>query len=232
MPHSPTPSSRRLLRAIGVVVGLGAVFGFASEYLRAQNAAPGGGQDPLISLRERIGSLASGTARTSRQANTGSIRFIGTDAGRPIPHPSPLDAAASPETAARSYLAACGSILGLVDQASELSVTRDTPTLAGPNLVRSRQRQSGIPIIGAELVVHLDTARNIVAVSGETHPVAALTPLDTVGDHAAQAAALHWSPDYAVDPTALAATAPELWIYVPGLIGPKPDRRRSSGGST
>ncbi len=222
MPHSPTPSSRRLLRAIGVVVGLGAVFGFASEYLRAQNAAPGGGQDPLISLRERIECLASGAARTSRQANTGSIRFIGTDAGRPIPHPRPLDAAASPEAAARSYLSTCGSLFGLFDQASELSVTRDAPTLAGRNVVRFQQRQSGIPIIGAELVVHLDAARNIVAVAGETLPVAALNPLASVEADAAQSTALQLvAATYAVEPTALAATAPELWFYVPGLIGPK-----------
>ena len=182
MPHSPTPSSRRLLRAIGVVVGLGAVFGFASEYLRRRRTPrPVGARNPLISLRERIECLASGAARTSRQANTGSIRFIGTDAGRPIPHPRPLDAAASPETAARAYLAVCGTLVGLADQATELAMTSHAhrQTVARRIVLRFGQRHNGIPIIGAELVVNLDAAGNIVALSGETRPS---SPLDTLTD--------------------------------------------------
>jgi YVTN family beta-propeller protein len=207
---------------VGAVAALLAGFGIASDRLQAQNPSPGAAQDPRISFQQRAECLAFDDTRTSRHLRTGAVRFIGTEPGRPIPNPVPVEAGRSPEAAARAYLSVCGSLFGLQDPAGDLTVTRTVPADAGRTVVRFQQRQSGIPIMGAELIVHLDDARNILVVSGKTLPqtglnttpvVAAATAVETALDTVAK--------EYAVDRGALAASAPQLWFYSPALIGPE-----------
>ncbi len=97
-----SPSIHRLVTRVGVVVALLTGFGIAPERLRAQNSPPRAVQDPRISFQERAECLAFDETRTSRQPRTGAIRFIGTEPGRPIPNPVPVEAARSPEAAARA----------------------------------------------------------------------------------------------------------------------------------
>ena len=215
-----SPSVRRLIARGGVVVALLTGFWFAPEHLRAQNSPLGAAQDPRISFQQRAACLAFDDTRTSRQLQTGAIRFIGTEPGRPIPNPSPAEAARSPEAAARAYLSVCGSLFGLQDAAGDLTVTRAMLADARRTVIRFQQRQSGIPIMGAELIVHLDDARNILAVSGKTLPQTGLTTTPVVDGAAAAETALDTvAKEYAVDRGALAASAPELWLYSPALIG-------------
>jgi bacillolysin len=219
---SCSPSIHRLVTRVGAVAALLAGFGIASDRLQAQNPSPGAAQDPRISFQQRAECLAFDDTRTSRHLRTGAVRFIGTEPGRPIPNPVPVEAGRSPEAAARAYLSVCGSLFGLQDPAGDLTVTRTVPADARRTVVRFQQRQSGIPIMGAELIVHLDDARNILVVSGKTLPqtglnttpvVAAATAVETALDTVAK--------EYAVDRGALAASAPQLWFYSPALIGPE-----------
>jgi bacillolysin len=215
-------SAHRLVRALGVVVGLGISFALASEYLQAQTPPVVPPQDPRISVRERVECLASGEARTSRQLRTGAIRFVGTEPGRPIPHPLPLEAAQSPEAAARSYLSTCGSLFGLFDQSSELAMTGSVQANGGRSVVRFQQTERGVPIMGAELVVHLDEARNILAVAGEMLPRANQDAIPSIDPAVAVQTAIDLvARTHNADPATFETTRPELWFYSPALIGPR-----------
>ncbi len=217
-----SPSTHRRIMRVGAVVAVLTGLGIASDHLRAQNPPPGALQDPRISFQQRAECFAFDDTRTSRQLRTGALRFIGTEPGRPIPNPVPVEAARSPEAAARAYLSACGSLFGLQDQAGDLTVTRIVPADARRTVVRFQQRQSGIPIMGAELIVHLDDARNILVVAGKTLPQTGLNTIPVVDAGTAAEAALDTvAKEYAVDRGALAASAPELWLYSPALIGPE-----------
>jgi Fungalysin/Thermolysin Propeptide Motif len=176
-----SPSTHRRIMRVGAVVAVLTGLGIASDHLRAQNPPPGALQDPRISFQQRAECFAFDDTRTSRQLRTGALRFIGTEPGRPIPNPVPVEAARSPEAAARAYLSVCGSLFGLQDQAGDLTVTRIVPADARRTVVRFQQRQSGIPIMGAELIVHLDDARNILVVAGKTLPQTGLNTIPVVG---------------------------------------------------
>jgi bacillolysin len=221
MPTFSTSASR-FVRVLGVAAALAGLFAAGSEYPRAQNREPSTVQDPLLSLRERTDCLASGDARTARQLRTGAIRFVGTQPGRSIPNPRPLEAARSPEAAARAYLSVCGGMFGLRDQASELGLTRATAVDARRSVVRFQQTHRGVPIVGAELIVHLDGARNVLAAAGEMLPEPAVNTTSRVDAAAAlQTALAVVARSHTIDPATLTATAPELWVYAPTLIGPE-----------
>ncbi len=216
-----TPISR-FARVLGVSAALAGLFALGSENPQAQNQEPSAAQDPLVSLRERDECLASGRARTARQPRTGAIRFVGTQAGRSILNPRPFEAARSPEAAARAYLTTCGAMFGVKDQAGELGLTRATGADARRSVVRFQQRHRGIPIVGAELVVHLDAARNVLAAAGEMLPEAVVNTDPRVDAAAAvQTALTIVARAHTVDPAALTTTTPELWVYAPALIGPE-----------
>jgi len=92
---------------------------------------------------------------------------------------------------------------------------------ASRRVVRFRQEQGGIPIIGAELVVHLDSTGNILAAAGETLLEAAPNTTPAIDATAAMQTALDVAAKaHDVDPTTLISTTPELWVYAPFLIGP------------
>ena len=192
-----------------------------SEYPQAQNPQSRVAQDATISARVRTECLASGAARTALSRRTGTIRFVGTEAGRPIPHPRPADAAGSPETAARAYLENCGSLFGLRDHRNELAVIRSTVDRGSRSVVRFQQMHRGVPIVGAELVVQFDRDRNILAAAGETLPQPTLDTSATMVATGAMATALDVTAKaHGVDRASLRASVPELWIYSPALLGP------------
>ncbi len=164
--------------------------------------------------------LNSGRARTTLDAESGTLRFIGTTPGRPIPKPASLPANASPEAAARGYLSVCGSLLGLRNQASELSVIRQKAD-EQRTTVRFQQQYQGIPIVGGEVIVQVDGNKNIVAVSKEILPKVQITTQASISAAQAQENALQAvAKKYELALSDLTASEPELWIYNPRLIGP------------
>ena len=214
-------STRRRFKLFGAIATLGIAFGIASEYLGAQSNQAGGRVDPQITFQQQADCLAFGAARTSRQLRTGAIRFIGTDPGRAIPNPRPLEAVGSPEAGARAYLSACASLFGLQDQATELAAS-STAVDASRSIVRFQQVVNGVPIMGAELIVQLDESKNILAATGETLPSASVDTTPIVGAAAAVQTALDVvARTHALSTATLTTSTPELWVYAPGLIGPE-----------
>ena len=210
--HRSAPG--RFVRFFAAILALTTVFALTGDH-------PTAAQQPDISPRQQAECLA-GDARSARDLRTGAMRFIGTEAGRAIPHPRPFDAAQSPEAAARAYLSVCGSLFGVQEQAAQLAVTGNTTAEGRRSVVRFQQRHQGIPIIGGELIVHLDNARNVLAVAGRALPTIAVdtTPAIDAGT-AVQTALEVVAKTYGLSARALAATAPVLSIYDPMMLGPQ-----------
>ena len=164
--------------------------------------------------------LDFGAAETARHGS-GAMRFIGTRSGNPLAHPQLLDARTPPETAARSYLSVCGSMFGLSGDAAELALQRVTPAENQRSVVRFQQMYGGIPVFGGELIVQLDSNRNLVATTGNVLPRPTLSTRPAVTTAQAVRTALDTvAREHDVSAQELAAGTPQLWIYSESLVGP------------
>ncbi|MEO8260256.1 MAG: M4 family metallopeptidase [Acidobacteriota bacterium] len=230
MNSRPTVLSR-FLRTFGVVITLATLISLAGKSAETVAAQATRTEDPQISAVERADCLAFGDARTARHARTGALRFIGTEPGRPIPNPRPVEAARSPEAAARAYLSVCGALFGLppspnqagaVDPISQLRVIGTPQADGGRRAIRFQQLYENVPVLGGELIVQLDAANDILAVAGKTGPKSGVDTMPAVDAAAARRAALTLvAKSYGLDPATLVTTTPERWIYDPGLLGPE-----------
>jgi Zn-dependent metalloprotease len=179
--------------------------------------------DLIASLRAQTGD----GLRIAYHAETGKLRFIGAGDGQPLRQPAALAPGATPEQAARQFLAAYGALFGLGDQAQELTVMRAAAE-RGAAFVRFQQRYQGIPILGGELIVNLDQQRDVRSVSGELLPNLRLNVTPRISAAAARDRALAAIAKYYGGATAdLRASAPELWIFNPALLG-GPGLRRNA----
>ena len=216
--HMASGTISRTIRAVFVVVLLlGAFIPAGSIY----SAPPP--PEPVATLTEQTG----GQLRVAYHAATGQVRFIGTDLAHPIPRAAHLDATASPETAARDFLATYGSLFGLRDQVQELRLMRSRDADRGRAFVRFQQVYQGIPVFGGELIVQVDAARNILSANGEILPQIAAPTQPVIDAAAAKQTALDEAGGWHnVEPEGLQASEPALWIYNPALIRPGTDPTR------
>lgn len=172
--------------------------------------------DPVEILRQET----DGTMRISYHSETGKVRFIGTDREHPMPQPSSLTVNTSVDDAARQFLAAYGSAFGLKDQAQELAVISSNSTEDGRAVVRFQQISNGIPVVGGELVVQMDSNKAVLSVGGEVLPDLALETTPSLdAETARQYAIATVASKYGVQAKNLTTTTPELWIYNPILLG-------------
>ncbi len=161
-----------------------------------------------------------GAATVSYHAETGRVRFIGTEAGQPIARAATLDVNASPEQAARSFLSAQGALFGLQNPDEELQVMRIQSGEDGRAAVRFQQVYQGIPVVAGELIVGTDSSGNVLYATGEVLPDLALETTPAISAEQARARALEVvAKEYGLDADQLVASAPELWIYNPALLG-------------
>jgi Zn-dependent metalloprotease len=182
----------------------------------AQGLQPGTDANPPSSL----GGCANSLSEIGYSAQTGKVSFIGSAAKSPIAQPNQLRAV-SPEQAARAYLSVCGSLFGLGDQATELHLLRQSQAEGGRAVLRFQQVYQGVPVYGAQLVVQLNAANNVLMVSGEMSPVSKLAITPGVDAAKAQEIALQSvAQEYGVssDGLTLTASTPALNIYDPKLI--------------
>ena len=165
-------------------------------------------------------------ARVSFHDETGKVRFVGTVPGRPIARPLGLSSSATAAQVARAFFVSYGAVFGIRDQARELRVTATQAGTAGRSAVRFQQLLDDVPVVGGEFVVNLDAARNVLSVSGEALPAAAVAATPRVGSAAAREAAVAAvAKARRVAPFRLEATQPTLWIYDARILGgPGPER--------
>ncbi len=151
---------------------------------------------------------------------TGMARYMGapTD-GRPILEATAAQQSQSNEEIARSFLAAYGDKFGIRDAYDDLRVLRETTSEAGYGTVRFQQTYRSIPVIAAEMIVHMDSSRNILSANGEILPNIELNVTPVVDEATAAQTALELtSKESGLAVEALQASAPELWIYNPALL--------------
>ena len=76
----------------------------------------------------------------------------------------------APEAAARSFLAGYGSLFGLTDQGAQLQLSGVQTDELGMQHVRFSQTQDGLPVFGADLIVHLTKDGAVSSVNGYIVP--------------------------------------------------------------
>ena len=175
-------------------------------------------------LTQRLQDKTAGAVTIATDQASGLVSFIGTDAEHSIGQPILWPSWTSPESAARQFLGTYGSLFGLQDQAQELTVKELETTEQGRSFVRFQQVYQGIPVLAGELIVQTDASRDVLSSNGE---VAAGISLDTTPQVSAAAArdrALELvAGEYDLTIAELEASAGELWIYNPSLLGAGPD---------
>ena len=149
-------------------------------------SAPPAPNDLVASIQAQTG----GHAHISFHGETGTVRFIDTERGYPIPRPSGLTASASPE------------------QAHELIVSR-AETAPADSFVRFQQVHQGVPVLAGELIVHVDQQRNILSANGELLPSLKLDVTPRIDAATAQTnAPLALARFYSLRPAELSASTP------------------------
>ncbi len=164
--------------------------------------------------------LPQGQSRLSLDRESGLVRFIGTDESNPIPQPPGLSAHATPAMTAQAYLQACGTLFGLKDPASELTLMSSEPAENGGGVVRFQQRVQGVPVMGGELFVHTTARNEILVVGGEVLPTpeVKVTP-NFPAEEARQKAMESVARKHGLDIATLTSSEPELWVYHPAILG-------------
>ncbi|HZI14867.1 MAG TPA: M4 family metallopeptidase [Myxococcus sp.] len=159
--------------------------------------------------------------RASVAPQMGTVRFLKAPAGKVLK----ADRSGAPaEARARGFLASHGALVGLSDAAraalgsgagGELVATRVEHDALGETHVRFKQTHEGLPVFGAELVVHL-TEEGVTGTSGTLVPGLALDAEPAL------------SREQAIDRALAAVTAKgaakpavrgaELYVYRTGLL--------------
>ena len=153
---------------------------------------------------------------------TGMVNFMGAPStGRAIHAATGLAKNATAEDAARAFLAVQGGGFGIVDAKNNLKVLRETRADNGNNTVRFQQTYKGIPVLAGEMIVHMDSGKNVLSAMGEILPGIDLDTNPLIDEAAAvQSALAVTARENGVSVDALQASTPELWIYNPALLTP------------
>jgi Zn-dependent metalloprotease len=163
---------------------------------------------------------APGQITTAYHELTGMASYMGSPAeGSPIREATAAQQAQSNEEIARSFLAGYGDRFGISDAYADLKLLRETTSEVGTSTVRFQQTYRGIPVIAGEMIVHMDSSRNILSANGEILPNIELDVTPVIdGTTAAQTALDVASKESGMAVEDLQASTPELWIYNPALL--------------
>lgn len=206
-----TVSARIIL--ISLVVGL---IGGAAPMVRSESPPIEGVADLLHRLERQAG----GDLRVAYHAETGWVRFIGTQPGSRLAQALGSPPGVIPAAVAMSFLAGYGPLFGLRNPEAELALMRTTLQLDGRYTVRWQQRYAGVPVLGGELIVQLNSDRAVTSASGEILPDLQLDTTPRVAPAVARATALARTADlYNLEAGRLRAADPELWIFSQALLG-------------
>ena len=159
--------------------------------------------------------------RVSTSQITGKVKFIGSDLSNAIVHPSSFDAdSVTSEDAARQFLLDYGNYLGIKDENEELSLTYSKNLVDGRAVVRMQQEYNGVPVFGGEIIVQMNSNKNILSVGSKIMPDLNVdTEYNLNGEDASERALNAIAKYYHADASSLQTTTPELWIYDPRVFG-------------
>ncbi len=208
-----------IMRFLSIVVCFSLLILSPGFLVTAQAAPPAQAPTPTpadASLIDQLQRATGGRASIAYHAQTGRVRFIGTDLAHPIPQGGD-----PPEQAARRFLETYGPLFGLTDQAQELTVMRVTSADRGRSFVRFQQVYQGIPVVGGELIVQMDAEKNVISAGGEILPGLKVNTTPRLEASTARELARGLvTKYYDLNAGDLTVSQPELWIYSPILLGP------------
>lgn len=163
----------------------------------------------------------------SRSRATGLRDMVRAEPGR---HLAIDDGTAPPEARAREFLGRYGAVIGLDPRERAALPVRDDATTtvdrAGKTHVRLAQVHAGLPVIGGELIVHLDR-EGVTGVSGAWIPTDHLpttAAVDVARARAAAATGVARALETAL--SAVNAVRSELAVYRTGLLAGRPGETR------
>lgn len=184
------------------------------------SAAPLQGQTLEEALLHHLQQEARGNLHVSYHRETGRVRFLGTSAEQAIAQPTQRAGNVAPEVAALAFMEAYGSLFGVDDAATELSLMRSETVENGRSFTRFQQMHQDVPVIGGEIIVQTNNQRAVVSVNGEALPNLTLDTQAAIGAETAVSTALEKiAKDYGLETSALSASEPERWIYNPQILG-------------
>ncbi len=197
-----TSLNPRLILALGLCLLLAAV---SLTAIRAQEEPTG---EQLLAELEAA-TAGKITSRTS--SATGNVIMVRATGDAVL---MSADPAVAPADRAFQFLDSYGAIMGITDTQAELVVDEVISDDLGMQHVRMNQVYLGVPVFGAQVVVHMNDA-GILSINGTYLPDVSVetTPVLSAAD-AQQLAVNAVSKD---DPSAT-AQAPNLYIYDTGLL--------------
>ena len=173
-------------------------------------------------LQKQMSQCFGSGVQPDRNQITGKINFAGSGAPQPLLQTEQLAAFPNPESAARSYLEQCGSLFGVSNQGTDLSLLSQKTAPGGRSVIRFQQNYQGIPVFGAQLLLQLTSENAVILVNGDILPIAKLKIQPEISAAAAQQAALQMVSDkHQVAVSSLKTSAAKLMIYSPSLFQEK-----------
>jgi Zn-dependent metalloprotease len=154
-----TRDGREIRRAAGVLSAVFAVLAASASESRAQ-----GGGDPVAAALGHMRSASGAGVRATRSRQTGLLTFVSAK-GLGIP----VADRGTPMERAEAFVDAYGTAFGLRDASQVRLLRAPTRDALGVDHVRLRQVVGDVPVVGAELLVHLRGAR-VLAANGKALP--------------------------------------------------------------
>lgn len=165
-------------------------------------------------------SRASGqdSARLGNDDPSGSARSLTVAPGAPLARPSRVSASAAPAEIAKAVVV--DNSVALATRGAAFAAQRTLRATGGGSIVHLQQTVAGVPVLGGEAVVALDSAGRTLSASAETLPGAAPTTAPAIPAALATQRALSSVALSAKAPLAsLVASKPSLAIYDPRIFG-------------
>lgn len=169
--------------------------------------------DPAIGLE-----LAD--ARISNHKQTGKVRFIGTDPGRPALLDQPPKSM-EVQDFGLAFANQFGEDFGIKAAAEELLLTSSKQRQGGGNTLRYQQVHQGVPIFAGEMIINLNADNALLSMNGEIAADLTLSVIPTLtSSEALDIAVGAVSKWYGLSVPELKAGKPLLSIYDARLLKP------------
>ncbi len=180
----------------------------------------------------------AGGLRISTQAETGFVRFFGTQPGFPR-HLKQSSGPQSRQDVALAFAKEYGAAFGIIDPDSQLTpldvrprssalksklssgILSTMPRSVGDASLHFGQLHRGVPVLAGEFVVNLDSSNALLSMNGEIATDLAVSVTPDIGpDDAIDTALLAVAKWYKLDPIDLQVSQPKLFVYDSRLLKP------------
>ncbi|MBC7942170.1 MAG: M4 family metallopeptidase [Chitinophagaceae bacterium] len=168
----------------------------------------------------RLVADSGGTAQVTLHRATGTARFVRAAPGGALGIQGRELAVsdAAKQSGSLQFLTDYGSVFGISSAAAELSAGRIAKDRQGGTHITYKQVYRGLPVFGAELKTHFDSAGRLTVANGTFIPGISVSPSPTrSAEAAAQTALARVQAELGRPAFGLATTPPTLMIYREGL---------------